>query len=271
MVLEISWGIFAQSVSILMREGLEALLVLAALVAYLNKSGAGSRIWAVFAGAAGGVALSILAAVLLELFFEGENSNVLQGASFLIAAGLLLYVSGWLFIRQDPRAWQAYLRNHAEQALTSGNVIWAIGLLSCLSVLREGAETALFYHALARSENGWSISIFGGIGSAVVLLGLLFAIMQAVSVRVPLRPLFIVTSAFLLVIALKFIGNGLTELQEIDIVSNNLAHLPEWWQNIGLNPSWEALGTQAVVLLGVVATFAVLHLKSSQEPVSGRR
>ena len=74
MPIEISWGIFAQSLSILMREGLEALLVLAALVAYLNKSGAGSRIWAVFAGASGGVALSIIAAILLELFFmHGEQ------------------------------------------------------------------------------------------------------------------------------------------------------------------------------------------------------
>jgi high-affinity iron transporter len=271
MPIEISWGIFAQSLSILMREGLEALLVLAALVAYLNKSGAGSRVWAVFAGAIAGVALSIIAAILLELFFEGENSNVLQGVSFLIAAGLMVYVSGWLFIRQDPRAWQAYLRNHAEQALTSGNVIWAIGLLSCLSVLREGAETALFYHALARSENGWSISIFSGIGSATVLLGLIFAIMQAVSVRIPLRPLFIVTSAFLLAIALKFIGNGLTELQEIAIVPNNLAQLPEWWEDIGLNPSWEALGAQAIVLLGVVATFTALHFRAGRLITSGGR
>ena len=263
MPIEISWGIFAQSLSILMREGLEALLVLAALVAYLNKSGAGSRVWAVFAGASGGVALSIIAAILLELFFEGQNSNVLQGGSFLFAAVLLVYVSGWLFIRQDPREWQAYLRGHAEQALTSGNVIWAIGLLACLSVLREGAETVLFYHALARSENGWSMSIFSGIGSAAVLLGILFTIMQAVSVRLPLRPLFIVTSAFLLAMSLKFIGNGLHELQEIEMVPNNIAHLPEWWEAIGLNPSWEALGAQAAVLLGVIATFAVLHFRAS--------
>ncbi len=261
MLIEISWGIFAQSISILLREGLEALLVLAALVAYLKKSGAASRVWAVFTGAATGVALSVLAAIILELFFEGED-NILQGASFLVAAGLMIYVSGWLFVRQNPRAWQSYLRHHAEQALISSNVIWAIGLLSCLSVLREGAETALFYHALARSENGWSISIFFGIGSAVMMLGTLFAIMQAVSIRVPLRPLFVVTSAFLLAMALKFIGNGLAELQEIEVVPRNVTQLPEWWTVIGLNPSWEALIAQTLVLISVLITFSIFHRRS---------
>jgi high-affinity iron transporter len=266
MVIDLSWGVFAQSASILLREGLESLLVVAALAAYLRKSGAGSQIWALVLGAGIGIALSIVAAILLELFFEGENSNILQGASFLLAAGLMVYVSGWLFIRQDPRAWQSYLRNHAEQALTSANVIWAIGLLSCFSVLREGAETALFYHALARSETGWSISIFAGIGAAVALLAVLFGIMQAVSVRIPLRPLFVTTSALLLAIALKFIGNGLMELQEIDLVPNSIARLPVWWEAIGLNPSWEAITAQSAVLAGVLATFTLVRFRSVPKP-----
>jgi high-affinity iron transporter len=271
MLIWANWSVFAQSASIILREGLEVVLVLAALVAFIRKSGAETKLWALYFGAGAGIAASIAVAVLVELFFEGHQNPLVEGIIFLLAAALMIYVSGWLFVRQDPRAWQAYLKTHAEQALKANNQILAIALLSGLSVLREGAESILFVHTLAITE-GWSISLFLGLAAALAVMIGLFMIMQVVSVRLPLRPLFISTSALLLVMALKFIGSGLMELQEHHLVPDtDIDSLPSWWEAIGLNPTWEALMIQGLVLAGVVGTFTLIHFRSAALSTSSGR
>jgi len=271
MLILANWGVFAQSASIILREGLEVVLVLAALVAYVRKSDAGAKLWAVYAGAGAGILASIAVAVLVELFFDGHQNPLVEGGIFLVAAALMIYVSGWLFVRQDPRAWQAYLKSHAERALEADNQLLAISILAGLSVLREGAESILFVHTLAVTE-GWSVSLFAGLATAFAVMLGLFVIMQIVSIRLPLRPLFIGTSALLLIMALKFIGSGLMELQESHLLPDtDIDILPSWWEAIGLNPTWEALILQGLVLAGVVGTFVVMHLRSARlSPVSGR-
>src|SRR5262245_20907719 len=99
---------FVQAAAILLREGLEALLVLAALAAYLDKSGARDRLPALYIGAMLAVGASFVAAFLFEVFNNGAHSDVLEGVVILTAAALMLYVSGWLLLRQDPVAWQGY-------------------------------------------------------------------------------------------------------------------------------------------------------------------
>ena len=100
---------FIQSAMILLREGLEAMLVIAALAAYLDKAGAG-RLPALYAGAALAIVASIVVAWLFEVFNSGTHNDVLEAAIMLLAAALMLYVSGWLFVRQDPQAWQQMLK-----------------------------------------------------------------------------------------------------------------------------------------------------------------
>jgi len=258
-----NWSVFAQSASIILREGLEVVLVLAALLAYVRKSDAGSKLWAVYAGAGAGILASIAVAVLVETFFDGHQNPLVEGGIFLAAAALMIYVSGWLFVRQDPRAWQAYLKSHAEQALQANHQLFAISVLAGLSVLREGAESILFVHTLAVTE-GWSVSLFAGLAVAFAVMLGLFVIMQVVSIHLPLRPLFIGTSALLLIMALKFIGNGLMELQENHLLPDtDIAILPSWWEAIGLNPTWEALLIQGLILAGVIGTFIVMHVRSA--------
>ena len=266
-----NWGVFAQSASIILREGLEVVLVLAALVAYVRKSDAAAKLWALYAGAGAGILASIVVAICVELFFDGHQNPLVEGIIFLAAAALMIYVSGWLFVRQDPRAWQAYLKTHAEQAIKADNQLLAIAILAGLSVLREGAESILFVHTLAITE-GWSLSLFAGLAAAFAVMVALFVLMQMVSIRLPLRPLFVGTSALLLVMALKFIGSGLMELQENHLLPDtDIAMLPSWWEAIGLNPTWEALIVQGVVLAGVVGTFVVMHFRSAAlSPSVGR-
>ncbi len=156
---------FVQAAVILLREGLEAMLVIAALAGYLTKVGAGHRIKALYGGALVAVVASFIAAWLFAVLNSGDHSDVLEGFIILLAAALMLYVSGWLMVKQDPRGWQDYLAHKADQAL-SQDTVWAVGALAFFAVFREGAETVLFINALAKTEGGWSAGLFAGLAAA---------------------------------------------------------------------------------------------------------
>ena len=168
---------FIQAAIILLREGLEAMLVIAALAGYLTKAGAGHRIQALYGGALAAMGASIIAAWLFAVLNSGEHSDVLEGVIILIAAGLMLYVSGWLMVKQDPRGWQDYLAHKADNALAQ-DTVWAVAALAFLAVFREGAETVLFINALADTEGGWSAGLFGGLGVATVGLNQCTALLR---------------------------------------------------------------------------------------------
>src|SRR5437660_11166532 len=156
---------FVQAAVILLREGLEAMLVIAALAGYLRKAGAGHRINALYGGALAAVGASIIAAWLFAVLNSGEHSDVLEGAIITIAAALMLYVSGWLLVKQDPRGWQDYLAHKADGALAQ-DTVWAVAALAVLAVFGEGAETVLLVNALASTLGGWRGGRFAGVGAA---------------------------------------------------------------------------------------------------------
>src|SRR6266536_1567248 len=151
-----------QSATILLREGLEAMLVIAALAAYIQKAGMHHRLRELYVGSVVAVAASFLAAWLFEIFNNGVHNDLLEGVTILAAAALMLYVSGWLLLRQDPRSWQQFLRAKADEALSRQTGI-AVASLAFLAVFREGAETVLFIHALAQSSGGWSAGLIAGL------------------------------------------------------------------------------------------------------------
>ena len=249
---------FIQAAVILLREGLEAMLVIAALAGYLAKSGAAHRIQALYGGALAAVGASIIAAWLFAVLNSGEHSDILEGIIILIAAGLMLYVSGWLMVKQDPRGWQEYLAHKADHAL-SQDTVWAVGALAFLAVFREGAETVLFINALAKTEGGWSAGLFAGLAAATAGLVVLFYFINLIARKLPLRPLFIITSAFLFAMAIKFIGEAVQEFQEQAIISVTEVKGSAFLSAIGLNPSMEALSIQGLVILFALATYSVVQ------------
>jgi high-affinity iron transporter len=248
---------FIQSALILLREGLEALLVIAALAAYLDKAGARDRIVALYAGGGGAIAASLLAAWLFEIFNNGAHSDLMEAAVIVVAAALMLYVSGWLMLRQDPRAWQGFLKSKADEALAKRTGI-AVAALAFLAVFREGAESVLFIHALATTSGGWGVELIAGLMSAAVCLAILFFVINNVARRLPLRPVFIATSAFLFFMAIKFIGQAIQELQEQQLVSYTDLRGAGWLDSIGFNPTVEAIAAQLVVITLAIFTFVML-------------
>ncbi|MEH2609246.1 FTR1 family iron permease [Bradyrhizobium sp. AZCC 1693] len=249
---------FIQAAVILLREGLEAMLVIAALAGYLTKAGATHRIQALYGGALAAVGASIIAAWLFAVLNSGEHSDVLEGIIILVAAALMLYVSGWLMVKQDPRGWQEYLAHKADSAL-SQDTVWAVGALAFLAVFREGAETVLFINALATTEGGWSAGLFAGLAAATAGLAVLFYFINLIARKLPLRPLFIITSAFLFVMAIKFIGEAVQEFQEQAIITVTEVKGSAFLSAIGLNPSMEALSIQGLVILFALATYSVVQ------------
>jgi high-affinity iron transporter len=252
---------FIQAAVILLREGLEAMLVIAALACYLQKVGGGHRVAALYGGALAAIGASLIAAWLFAVLNSGEHSDILEGIIILIAAGLMLYVSGWLMVKQDPRGWQDYLAQKADSALAQ-DTGWAVASLAFLAVFREGGETVLFINALATTEGGWSAGLFGGLAAATAGLVVLFYFINLIAQKIPLRPLFIITSAFLFAMAIKFIGEAIQEFQEQSIVSFTEVKGAAFLNTIGLNPTVEALSAQLLVIVSALATYSVYQRNS---------
>jgi high-affinity iron transporter len=252
-----------QSGSILLREGLEALLVIAALAAFLNRAGYPEKVRSLYAGAGLAILASFGAAVVFELFFDGEHNDFVESGVMFVAAVLMLYMSGWMFLKQDPKAWMSDLKRSAERALDSGTTI-SLAAIAFLAVFREGGETVLFLHALAKTSGGWTFGLIAGLVVAAALLVAIFYAIEKLALMLPLRPVFIVTSAFLFLMGLRFVGGALQELQEQTIVPYTAAPVPHWLEQLGVNPTWEAIGAQLVI--AAIAVGSTLALKMRRPP-----
>jgi high-affinity iron transporter len=135
-------------------------------------------------------------------------------------------------------------------------------------VFREGAETVLFLHALAQSSGGWSVALISGLVMGAIVLVALFFVINSVARRLPLRPVFIVTSGFLFVMALKFIGEAMQEFQEQQIIPYTQLRGTNWLSAVGLNPTVEAISAQLVVIAFAAVTFIVLEWRVRRAPRS---
>jgi high-affinity iron transporter len=248
---------FIQAAVILLREGLEAMLVIAALAGYLTKAGAGHRIQALYGGALAAVGASIFAAWLFAVLNSGEHSDVLEGIIILVAAALMLYVSGWLMVKQDPRGWQEYLAHKAtsrcRRTRCGRSARWPSS--RCSARARNRAV-----HQRAGDDRGrLERRPVRRPGGATAGLAVLFYFINLIARKLPLRPLFIVTSAFLFVMAIKFIGEAVQEFQEQAIITVTEVKGSAFLSAIGLNPSMEALSIQGLVILFALATYSVVQ------------
>jgi len=249
-------NVLAQSFIILMREGLEAILVIGALMAFLVRTGNGHRRRDIHLGVGAAVVMSLLTALALETVFALSRSHQerLEGAVMLLAMGTLFYVSYWLLSKMEVAKWNRFVKGKVQEALTRGSAL-ALASVAFLAVFREGFETVLFYKALAVSGGAGSLGPLAlGIAIGGVVLAGVYLAINRFGVKLPLKPMFGVTSGLLYYMAFVFAGKGIAELQESGLVSLT----PVTWAPripvMGIYPTLESLGLQAVlVLLAVVA------------------
>ncbi|MDH7798464.1 MULTISPECIES: FTR1 family protein [unclassified Beijerinckia] len=250
---------------ILLREGLEALLIVTALAAAMRRAGAHERLRPLYIGAVLAILASLVAAWIFQIYFDGTHDDRIEAVVLVIAAILMLYMSGWLFLRQDPKKWKAEMARLSGDALTAGTG-FSLGLISFLAVFREGAETVLFLYALASTSGGWSAELILGLVVAAAALVAIYIAMQWLAMQIPIRPLFIITSAFLFIMGLRFVGAAIQELQEQTIVPYDLSPAPDWLVSIAGNPTWEALGAQLAIAL--IALAGIFTMRGKVQPAT---
>jgi high-affinity iron transporter len=252
-----SYGIFDAAI-ILLREGLEALLVIVALSAFLKKSGNRAGEGWLWSGAAAGLLLSIMLGVGIQAFFGAiinpANREIMEGLIGLVAAAMLIYVSYWLHSKASLSGWQRYISARTDQALRGGR-LFGLAALAFLAVFREGAETALFYLGMVSNISNTDLII--GLGLGFVGLALLGFLMVVVGVRIPLRPFFSVASVLVFYLCFKFVGTGIHALQVAGIVPGGSAVFLPSLDAVGVYPTWPT--TVAQVLLLAAALWVLLH------------
>lgn len=259
--------LFAQSFIILLREGLEAILIIGALMAVLTKAGAPERKrdvgWGVVVAL--GLSAATAAAFATVLRSSARHQEAIEGFTMLLAAAMLFWVSYWLVSKIELRKWMAFVRTQVTSALTSGRG-WALGAVAFLAVYREGFETVLFYAALfstAEGAAGAVGAVVGGMLAGAVLLGVVYLLMQRYGVRLPLKPFFAVTSGLLYVMAFGFAGKGVAELQAAGLISVTPL---QWLPAVPFLGIFPTLQTALSQLLLAVALLAALLWVFWMEP-----
>lgn len=246
---------FWDAAMILLREGLEALLVVVALLSFVNKSGAAKgKAW-ILSGVLAGLGVSIALAIIVKFVISsgafGNNNALIAGWTGVFAAAMLLYMSYWLHSQSNVADWNRYIREKSQTALSTGKLI-SLGFLAFLAVFREGTETVLFYIGMASQIKMQSLLIGFLIGGA--LLGIIAFLMIYVGLKLPLRPFFMVSSVIVLYLCIKFAGMGIHSLQLAGMIPTTNAEMIPSIEFFALYPSWESTIPQIMLVLIPVAT-----------------
>lgn len=245
---------FIGAFTILLREGLEALLVVVAMVAFLKKAERQDVLVYVHAGwitalAAGGVTW---AAATYLVSVSGASRELTEGFSSLFAAVVLLSVGVWMHQKSVAGRWQIYLKEKMSSALTK-RAAWFLFSLAFIAVYREVFETVLFYAALWTEGNGWPL--LAGLVAGMAVLGIVAAVLLRTSARLPIGKFFAVSSLLVAVLAVVLAGKGIAGLQEAGWIHTSPVAFPRI-DILGIRPTWQTLLAQLTVLLVVVAAFA---------------
>lgn len=252
---------------ILLREGLEAILVLAALLAYAKRSGsrtAGNYIWS---GAISGLVLSgVMAAIFVYAFSQvsssGSTREMIEGITGLVAVVMMLSVGHWLHQKANLKNWNTYIENQVSGALERGS-LWSLAIVSGLAILREGAETAIFYIGMAPAIALSQLIL--GIAIALVILIVIAVLIIKFSVKLPIRPFFLTATVLIYYLVFRFLGESIHALQVAGkFPAHTVAGLPSisW---IGMYPTWETFIPQMIVLIWMVWRLILPEYRSRKQ------
>jgi high-affinity iron transporter len=246
---------FTNSALIILREGLEAALILAAILSMLRVMGASKAIryihlgWilALVAGALTWIATQTV------MTLSGQHRESMEGFISVFAAVALFYVGYWLHTRAEAKRWQVFIQDKVKNVLSGKKIFGLVGI-SFFAVYREAFEVVLFYQALwLQNENSHGAVIWGFVAGLAALVGVTFAILK-LGLRIPLKYFFGATGTLLYIMAFIFAGNGIKELQAAGWVPSTPVGFPPQVPLLGIYPTVETLAAQALMLLAFVAT-----------------
>ena len=261
------WSMFLYSLLIILREGLEALLIVAAIVAYMVKNNHHDKLPVIRQSVYVALSASVVTAFIFQLIFEnsGQNRELLEGFTMIIAVFMLFSMSYWLLSKVEAQNWKRYLEGKLSTALTAGS-LFGLWLTSFLAVYREGAETVLFYYALVGDAKSSAslFYLFAGFITGAVLLAICYFIMRYGVVKLPLKPFFMFTGSFMYLMAFVFAGKSVLELIEGKLFEPTLVNgVPEisW---LGIYPYVETLVPQVILIIAAIFALFVMKYQSKK-------
>ena len=258
---ESGWSVFLASFIIIFREGLEAILVIAAISAYLVRSNNKPMLKVVYFSSLFAVFASVLAAILLHTVvgLSGANQEIMEGAAMLLATVVLFFISNWMLSKSESKAWKNYVEGKVQSAVSTGSS-FALGFAAFLAVFREGAETIIFYQAMLADAKEHMDMVWYGLGVGTIVLTVVFVVIRFGTVKLPLKPFFICTSALMYLMAIAFAGGGVKELQEADIIQVTPVDFVHSVEILGIYPTVETLVPQLFMIMAVIAS--VIYYRS---------
>ena len=263
-------GVFVASLLIILREGFEAILVIAAIAAYLIRSGNMNSTKVVYGSGVGALVASALAAVALQYVFKMQgtaNQEIIEGAAMLLAVVVLFFVSNWMVSKAESEAWKRYIEDKVQTAVETGSQ-FALGAAAFLAVFREGAETILFYQALFAETEIYKNMAWAGFAVGCVALVFIFLAVRYGSLVIPIKPFFMGTSILMYIMSIAFAGGGVKELQEADVLSVTPVNFVQSVDILGIYPTVETLLPQIVLLALAIASIFYYRAKGRKARVA---
>lgn len=282
----LAWATFIAVFGIILREGLEAILIVGAMVAYLIKTNNKRGTKYVYIGSVLALAASVVLAIVLYTITSGTSNSIPQeiteGVTALVAVAVLIYVSNWMISKAESDAWTNYISGKVSSSVDNGK-LFALGFTAFLAVFREGAEVILFcqqYFSRAGSMEHGFLAVFGGIVLGLAAVMLIFILIRVFGVKIPLKPFFMATSILMAVMSIAFLGSGMWELfldggiaERIGGIALRLSGtIPalSWMSSndalsfFGIYPTWITLGPQLILTVITVITFIMMINKNKK-------
>lgn len=263
--------IFTGAFGIIFREGLEAILVISAIIAYLVKSGNAKSLRSVYIGSLLGIVASFIAAYgitvlksVVSATVGGSSQEIMEGCTALVATCVLFYVSNWMSSKSEAAAWSSYIDGKVQSSVEKGSS-FALAFTGFLSVFREGAEVVLFYQPML-AEDGNPTMVWAGFAVGCVVLVFVYLLFRYVSVRLPVKLFFSVMSVFMAFMCVSFLGQGIKEFAEGGLLeTTRIPWMPS--ENavldvFGIHPYAEMVIPQLIMVAVLVGTFIAAKYRS---------
>lgn len=238
---------------ILLREGVEALLIVMALVTTLKAAKMRKGLKWVYGGAFVGIVASLLIAYILQIAFpavtSGTNREIIEGAVGIFAVGMMILIGIWLHSKSSVKKWNTFMESQMQTVTKTGSFL-SMFALSFLAVFREGAETILFYVGILPRISSFDFVL--GISLALLVLVMIAFVMTKASQFFLPHKVFFVLTWMIYALAFKMLGVSIHALQLTNMAPNHPVTSLPTIDLLGFYPSWEVIGAQVIFLLIIV-------------------
>nr|WP_273542474.1 FTR1 family protein [Mammaliicoccus vitulinus] len=253
---------FWDAALILLREGVEALLIVMALLTVTRKSEQRKASKWIVIGSMSGIALSIVLAFIFKSIFDnlGATRELTEGIVGIGSVVLMIIVGIWLHSKSSLDSWQSFINKKMDITMSTGSII-TFGLVAFLSVFREGAETIIFYLGIVGKISTWSFVL--GIVVASVILVLIAIFFNQITKWIPIHRLFFIMSLFIFILAFKILGVSIHTLQILNIVSQHAINKLPFIDIVGFYPTYETLIPQLALVIIVVVYYMMSKKKGT--------